>query len=80
MDTGTKGHMAWCRYSARVLLDAPDMFSGGGLYFRDEPDIAIFAYTDLVIYSNDDPLNEHVVARSRGDRRVLLMFMGGLDG
>tara|TARA_R110002153_G_scaffold85797_2_gene213754 strand:+ start:552 stop:722 length:171 start_codon:yes stop_codon:yes gene_type:complete len=56
------------------------MFSGGGLYFRDEPDIAIFAYTDLVIYSNDDPLNEHVVARSRGDRRVLLMFMGGLDG
>ena len=72
-DTGTKGHMSWCRLSARILLTPPSSFTGGGLYFRDRQEEPLFHYGDLLIY-DDDPSNEHCVARSRGDRRVLIMF------
>ncbi len=80
MDTGSSAHMSWCRYGARILLDPDDSFSGGGFYFRDRPSDAIFGHGGLLIYSNDEPANEHLVTRSRGARRVLLLFMGERDG
>jgi hypothetical protein len=61
-------------------LDPDDSFSGGGFYFRDRPNDAIFGHGGLLIYSNDEPANEHLVTRSRGARRVLLLFMGERDG
>jgi hypothetical protein len=74
IDTGNKGHMAWCRVSARVLLSDPARdFTGGGFYFRDDPDTPIFGYRDLQFFRAD---RAHSVASHNGDRRVLLMFLG----
>lgn len=78
VDTGSKGHMGWCCLSAGVLLTPPESFTGGGLYFRDDPDTAVYHYLDLVLY-DDDPGNEHCVTRSRGDRRALIMFFQGAE-
>lgn len=75
IDTGTKGHMAWCSFSASLLLTPPDRFSGGGFYFADAPDAPVFHYLDLLIY-DDDVKNRHCVTRSSGGRSVLLMFFG----
>jgi|TARA_Y100000310_G_scaffold250498_1_gene256739 hypothetical protein len=77
-DVGAKGHMAWCRYTAGCVLTPREAYSGGGFYFRDQPDVASHHYCDLVFY-DDAPENEHTVARHRGDRRVLLMFFTGAD-
>lgn len=80
VDTGTKGHMAWCRYTAGVLLTEPEVdFTGGGFYFHDAPDDPVFHYCDLVTY-DDAPENRHCVASHKGNRRVLIMFFGGKDG
>jgi|TARA_R110000796_G_scaffold221060_1_gene337095 hypothetical protein len=69
-DTGTKGHMPWCKWSVSCLLSPVDSFEGGGFYFRDsEP---YYHHLDMLLFSG----LEHKVARSSGNRRVLLMFMG----
>ena len=73
-DLGTAGHMGWCRWSAGMLLTSPDTFSGGGLYFRDRPDDPLFHYCDLWVWDSGPLENAHCVTRSRGDRRVLIMF------
>ena len=74
IDTGNKGHMAWCRVSARVLLTDPARdFTGGGFYFREDPDNPIFGYRELQFFRAD---RAHSVASHKGDRRVLLMFLG----
>ncbi len=73
-DTGNTGHMSWCGYSARLLLDPESSFTGGGFYFKDEPDNAIFGYRQLWIY-DPVPENTHFVASHKGQRRVLLMFL-----
>jgi hypothetical protein len=73
LDTGTKNHMSWCKYTARVLLTPEDSFEGGGFYFRDDPNNALFGYRDLILFDQIPP-NEHFVASHSGDRRVLLMF------
>ena len=78
-DKGTKGHMMWCEYSASVLLTPPDTFTGGGLYFRDTPDLPLFPYCDLLVWDSAED-NTHKVARHKGDRRTLIMFLGGDDG
>jgi hypothetical protein len=79
-DTGTAGHMGWCRWSASALLTPSAMFTGGGFYFTDDPETAIHHYCDLVVY-DDAPSNRHCVTRSRGDRRSLIMFFtGNADG
>jgi hypothetical protein len=78
IDTGNKGHMAWCRVSARVLLTDPARaFTGGGFYFREDPDNPIFGYRELQFFRAD---RAHSVASHKGDRRVLLMFFGESDG
>ena len=74
LDTGTSGHMAWCRYTARVLLDHPSKFEGGGYYFKDDPQTPLFHHNDLILY-DQSPENEHYVASHNGQRRVLLMFL-----
>jgi len=74
-DVGNNSHMDWCKTSARVLLDPVHMFDGGAFYFRDEHNLALFGTGDLILYSTDDRNNEHMVARSNGTRRVLLMFL-----
>lgn len=71
VDKGTKGHMEWCRFSARILLNPKKDFTGGGFYFRDAPDDPIFGYRSLIIY---DSTNAHFVASHKGNRHVLLMF------
>lgn len=76
-DHGTKKHMAWCDYSASMLLTPSSDFTGGGLYFDDAPDLAIHHFNELIVWSNDDVCNRHYVAKSRGSRIVLLMFFQG---
>jgi hypothetical protein len=68
-------HMSWCHISARILLTAPgNSFTGGGFYFDDTPeDDPIFNYRSLILYDSD---NYHRVAPHRGNRRILLMFLG----
>ena len=79
-DQGNKGHMSWCKYSASVLLTRPVFdFSGGGFYFRDDPDRPIFAFCDLIVWDGDDE-NVHCCASHKGNRRVLIMFFGRDDG
>ena len=75
-DTGTKGHMQWCKYSAGILLTPPTLFSGGGFYFIDRPDEPIFHYRDLLVWGGGEE-NTHRVARNSGDRVALLMFFEG---
>ena len=75
-DTGTKGHMGWCAWSASILLVSRDRFSGGGFYFRDMADQPIFHYLDMVLYDGA-PENEHYVASNSGERVVLIMFFAG---
>lgn len=75
-DTGTKGHMSWCAWSAGVLLVPGDQFSGGGFYFRDMGGEPIFHYRDLILYDSA-PDNEHCVASNSGERVALIMFFAG---
>ena len=79
-DQGNTGHMTWCKYSASVLLTRPVFdFSGGGFYFRDDPDRPIFAFCDLIVWDGAKE-NVHSCASHKGDRRVLIMFFGRGDG
>lgn len=71
---GGSGHMTWCVWSGTLLLTPPDSFEGGGLFFRDAPDVAVHHYCDLVL-SDDAPENEHRVASNSGGRIALLMFL-----
>tara|TARA_R110002110_G_scaffold57604_4_gene164479 strand:+ start:1694 stop:2113 length:420 start_codon:yes stop_codon:yes gene_type:complete len=73
IDTGNNGHMAWCKFSARLLLNPEDDFSSGAFHFIDDPLHPIFGYRDLLIYDHV-PENEHRIAAHKGQRRVLLMF------
>lgn len=77
VDTGTKGHMGWCRMSGSIVLTPPESFSGGGFYFSDSTE-PIVHYRDFIVY-DDHPSNRHCVTRSRGDRRALIMFFRGGD-
>lgn len=74
-DTGTIDHMAWCKYSASILLTDPKEFTGGGFYFRDNPDDPIFHYLDLLFFSGGRD-NAHQVTRNSGERKALIMFFG----
>ena len=76
-DQGNTGHMAWCRYSAEVLLTEPlGDFTGGGFYFRDAPDNPLFPYLNLITWDGAKD-NVHCAASHKGNRRVLIMFFGG---
>lgn len=77
-DKGARGHMAWCEYSASVLLTPPDVFTGGGLYFKDLPDVPVHHYLNLLVW-DDAAENAHRVTRHGGDRRALIMFFGAGD-
>ena len=78
-DRGARGHMDWCLYSAGVLLTKPETdFTGGGFYFKNDPDTPLFPYCDLITWDSA-PENAHSVAKHRGDRRALIMFFGGVD-
>lgn len=72
IDVGNNGHMSWCHVSARMLLSPEATFSGGGFYFRDQPEKPYFNYLDLMVYTS--ATNEHMVASHSGSRKVLLMF------
>lgn len=78
-DKGANGHMGWCEYSATILLTPPSEFTGGGIYFRDTgPDVPIFHYLDLWVWDAAAE-NAHCVAAHKGNRRALIMFLGGID-
>ena len=79
-DLGNKtgGTRGWNKFSASVLLTPPEQFTGGGVYFRDQPDTPIHNYCDLWYWDHNE---EHCAPRHHGDRRMLLMFFqGGADG
>ena len=67
----TGGRAGWNKFTAGILLTPPSLFTGGGLYFRDAPDVPIHHYCDLWVWDCD---KEHCATRHRGDRRVLIMF------
>ena len=69
VDTGTKGHMPWCCYSASVLITNPSTFHGGEFHFEGEP--GILHYRTLVAFSTE---HRHKVSANDGNRKVLLMF------
>lgn len=73
----TRNHMAWCGYSASVLLTDPSTFSGGTFKFDDPPEEhREDHYLSAVFYSsgahNEPQL--HMVEPYSGNRRVLLLF------
>tara|TARA_X000001382_G_scaffold83599_1_gene59151 strand:+ start:1144 stop:1563 length:420 start_codon:yes stop_codon:yes gene_type:complete len=72
-DVGNTGHMSWCRYSARVLLNPQKHFTGGEFYFKDEPNTPIYGYRQLWVYDHISE-NTHFIASHKGQRSVLLMF------
>ncbi len=76
VDTGDSDHMPWCAYSGSVLLSSPENFSGGWFEFAD-PIERHRHYLDLLVYSSD---NVHRVTSHKGERRVLLMFLGNANG
>ena len=76
VDTGDSDHMPWCAYSGSVLLSSPENFSGGWFEFAD-PIERHRHYLDLLGYSSD---NVHRVTSHKGERRVLLMFLGNANG
>jgi hypothetical protein len=75
VDTGTRGHMPWCRYSASVGLSPLEDFTGGGFWFRDMG--PLFHYRGMIAFTTEF---EHKVDSHKGDRYVLLMFFEGEDG
>tara|TARA_R100000808_G_scaffold12567_1_gene31273 strand:- start:5509 stop:6000 length:492 start_codon:yes stop_codon:yes gene_type:complete len=75
-DTGDMNHMPWCQYSASVLLTPPDQFEGGLFQFR-HPFEEYKHYLDALIYSSNE---EHRVTPHRGERKVLLIFLGSENG
>ena len=77
VDRGNLGHMEWCQYSASVLLTPSGRFTGGGFYFRDQPDRPIYHYLDLIFFDSIDE-NAHLVRQNSGERRALIMFFQGL--
>jgi len=76
VDRGNTGHMAWCDYSASVLLSNPDTFQGGGFYFFGD-EKPTFHYCDLLLYDSNAS-NKHCVKPNTGGRKVLLMFFNSL--
>ena len=70
--------MAWCNYSASILLAKPEGFEGGTFVF-DNPreEYKASHYLSAVIYSsgaNNDP-QLHKVEPYAGDRAALLCFL-----
>ena len=70
-DKGNRGHMAWCDYSASILLT--EDFTGGEFIFENGKD-EYRHYRDLLYYSRAE---RHMVRSHHGNRRVLLMFLHG---
>ena len=71
-------HMAWCNYSASILLAKPEGFEGGTFVF-DNPreEYKASHYLSAVVYSsgaNNDP-QLHKVEPYTGDRAALLCFL-----
>ena len=75
-DTGANGHMAWCEYSAGILLTDPHSFTGGGFFFQSDPTEPVFHYCDLILWSSG-PENAHKVSSNSVGRISLIMFFGG---
>tara|TARA_R100001129_G_scaffold139823_1_gene101032 strand:- start:86 stop:502 length:417 start_codon:yes stop_codon:yes gene_type:complete len=72
MDTGTNGHMKWCRYGMSTLLSAP---TKGGTFKYKKPNAKYSQqehYLNTVLHTSDQ---WHMVEPSDSKRTVLLMFI-----
>ena len=77
-------HMAWCQYSAVVLLSDPSSFTGGEFeYHNSENEIVSLKeelYKSMIVYSSgatNDPILHSATPHGDGERFVLLMFFEG---
>ena len=70
-------HMAWCGYSASLLLTDPTTFSGGTFKFDDPPEEHREDHYLSAVFYSSGAQNEpqlHMVEPYSGNRTVLLMF------
>lgn len=84
-----QNHMAWCRYSAVLLLSNPKSFKGGEYQYVDKDTteenpkvLKEDLYGSLLIYSSaydNNPLLHRATAHTGGERWMFLMFMDGKE-
>ena len=82
-------HMAWCNYSAVLLLSPPDSFKGGEFQYTDKEStednpvtLKDELYGSLFLYSSgadNDPLWHRATAHTEGERWMFLMFLKGKE-
>ncbi len=74
----TPNHMAWCAYSASVLLTDPSTFEGGTFRFYDPDESRREGlHLSLTLYSSgahNDPQLHSADPHTKGNRTILLMF------
>ena len=73
VDTGSSGHMAWCKYGISVLVGVPE---SGGLFKYRDPDIAYTPkerYLSAVVHSSDQ---EHMREETDMKHKTILIFLG----
>ena len=73
-----KNHMAWCKYSASILLTDPSEYTGGTFKFDNPPaEHKEDHYLSAILYSSgaDNDPQIHMVEPYTGNRAVLLMFL-----
>ena len=77
-------HMAWCQYSAVVLLSDPSTFTGGHFEYHDSEEQVVSLkeelFKNMAIYSSgatNDPVLHRATPHGEGERFVLLMFFEG---
>tara|TARA_R100001443_G_scaffold18967_2_gene30252 strand:+ start:111 stop:590 length:480 start_codon:yes stop_codon:yes gene_type:complete len=83
-ENGKPNHMAWCQYSAVVLLSDPSTFNGGEFEYRNSEDEIVSLkeelHKNMIVYSSgidNDPVLHRANPHGEGRRFVLLMFFEG---
>ena len=76
VDTGSDGHMKWCKYGISVLLSKPGQ---GGVFKYKNPSQEFSQeehYLNAIVHTSDEV---HKREKANKDRTVLLIFLEGID-
>ena len=76
VDTGSHGHMKWCKYGISVLLSKPGQ---GGIFKYKNPSQEFTQeehYLSAIVHTSDEV---HKREEANEDRTVLLIFLEGIN-